>query len=1220
MQQNATLRPDGTDAGTPTAVPDVARRSGLTPDEWVVAPGELAGSDTVEGSPARRSRTAGSSGMDDLEAAVARLTEVSRGKSPSRGARDLESLLSFAMEGERRARENALKTATALDSVTRWIARAEDRLNEASRAAFEDRERTAAALKAVERVEERLSKTAETSLSGRNEHIEAVLRGFEKRIAHIDERLAALSARPIGRRGLDARDEVKNAVAEIRSRQSELETGTGVPARSLKVTDSAAPPARTTTACSNEDALRSLNEDIAKLASRLETARPVRTDFDVLAVGAIRDEMGRLQASIAGLATRDEVGAIERSILAFAERVASTRNEGDVEGVKALFEALQTEVRRLSGAVASGLPGRLTSDIEHLTRKIDAVAGTGVNPSVVEALSREIAEMRRVLADRAEPRRIEDLSRLMAELSAQVAEVATRQVDVIEFSSLKSSIEEIRSALKGARPEGKGSADYSQRFDRLTQDIEHLSNRVDGALPGNASALGADAVLQRLDRLDENLRSPLRGDDLKPIEELLRSLLGKLEQAERSGAGSDTLDALERQVATLAERIEKAPSGSDPALATLERAMGDLMAQVEGMRDDTFQAVEQAARTAVADTLGAAPATLGGADFSAFERDLADIKAYHSASDKRTHDTLAAVQLTLEQVVTRLANLEKGGGAPGPTIAAPPLGGDPVRPLDPRAVGLTGAAFSSDLSDADRAIAAPSADEILLEPGAARPGAEPSGKRGGASDASAGSKVSSSVDASAGDVKATFIAAARRAAQAAAAEAAIEAKGASRLPNADRLSGGKADTAGLLARTKTLTDKRRRPILLGLAAVVLAIGALQATGGLIRGGSKLAPAEPQRADTQAQNASKPSEKGREASVQGNLDPRTTQSVPDAAASPKETALTQPGAGQPQTSPPISRERDGNLTATPKREAAVADPKTPTVPPGKPDAKGAPKEAVQVDPAKAGEPAQSTPTLASLPGSAPANAPASNAGAAPAALERIANMAAVGEIPMVGSLPGLRPAVLAGEPAAVYEMAARAAEGRGMARDLKLAAKLFEKAAAHGLVPAQYRIGNFYEKGLGVTRDLALAKQWYQRAAEKGNAKAMHNLAVLLAEGAGAKPDYAAAIEWFRRGAEHGVRDSQFNLAVLQARGLGTGQDLAGAYTWFSIAAQQGDEDAAKKRDEVGARMAQADLATAKSAVERWRVPSLDPVANEVALPGHGWSEAPAKKAAGGGPV
>jgi localization factor PodJL len=147
-----------------------------------------------------------------------------------------------------------------------------------------------------------------------------------------------------------------------------------------------------------------------------------------------------------------------------------------------------------------------------------------------------------------------------------------------------------------------------------------------------------------------------------------------------------------------------------------------------------------------------------------------------------------------------------------------------------------------------------------------------------------------------------------------------------------------------------------------------------------------------------------------------------------------------------------------LPGSSKREAADADPKPATAQPGKSVA----KEPAQVDPARVGEPASAGPALTSLPGSTPANVPASNAGAAPAALERIANMASVGEIPMVVSLPGLRPAVLAGEPAAVYEMAARATEGRGMPRDLKLAAKLFEKAAAHGLALAQYRIGNFYE--------------------------------------------------------------------------------------------------------------------------------------------------------------
>jgi localization factor PodJL len=223
-------------------------------------------------------------------------------------------------------------------------------------------------------------------------------------------------------------------------------------------------------------------------------------------------------------------------------------------------------------------------------------------------------------------------------------------------------------------------------------------------------------------------------------------------------------------------------------------------------------------------------------------------------------------------------------------------------------------------------------------------------------------------------------------------------------------------------------------------------------------------------------------------------------------------------------------------------------------------------------------------------------------------ERIANVGAVGDIPAGQGVGGLRQAALA-DPAAVYELAARLAEGRGIPRDLKLAAKLFEKAAAYGLVPAQYRIGNHYEKGLGVTRDIPLAKAWYERAAEKGNARAMHNLAVLLAEGGpDGKPDYAAAAEQFRKAAEHGVKDSQFNLAVLLARGLGVSQNLARSYTWFAVVAGQGDEDAARKRDEVGSRLSASDLAAAKAAAEAFRPAAPAREANEVALPPQGWPE------------
>ena len=79
----------------------------------------------------------------------------------------------------------------------------------------------------------------------------------------------------------------------------------------------------------------------------------------------------------------------------------------------------------------------------------------------------------------------------------------------------------------------------------------------------------------------------------------------------------------------------------------------------------------------------------------------------------------------------------------------------------------------------------------------------------------------------------------------------------------------------------------------------------------------------------------------------------------------------------------------------------------------------------------------------------------------------------------------------------------------MTRDPHAAVLWFDRAAAQGLAPAQYRLGALYEKGIGVARDPALAKAWYKKAADAGNARAMHNLAVLIAEGAGSiKPDYS----------------------------------------------------------------------------------------------------------------
>ncbi|MGN6766414.1 MAG: peptidoglycan-binding protein [Rhizobiaceae bacterium] len=208
---------------------------------------------------------------------------------------------------------------------------------------------------------------------------------------------------------------------------------------------------------------------------------------------------------------------------------------------------------------------------------------------------------------------------------------------------------------------------------------------------------------------------------------------------------------------------------------------------------------------------------------------------------------------------------------------------------------------------------------------------------------------------------------------------------------------------------------------------------------------------------------------------------------------------------------------------------------------------------------------------------------------------------------------LREAAESADPKAIFEIGSRYAEGRGVASDMKAAAKWYAEAAGLGYAPAEYRIGNFYEKGIGVERDIAKAREWYVKAADQGNAAAMHNLGVLYAMGADGAVDNEAAVRWFEKAAELGVKDSQFNLGILAAKGVGMPQNLEESYKWFALVAKTGDKDAAAKRDEVANSLRPEQLQKARAATELWKARPVDQAANIVNIP-DAWKESDTKTA------
>ncbi|MCJ2051390.1 hypothetical protein [Methylobacterium sp. J-070] len=895
---------------------------------------------------------------------------------------------------------------------------------------------------------------------------------IERRMSQLGEQVAA--TRQPGRRARPAAADIRNAVQDIRQRQKELSQAGAVQAGA------------------DRGVVASMRMDLAR---RLE-ARIDEVVAPSAALTELQHEIVRLREAVDQLATSHDIVALEDAVISLSSGLERAQSGIDLTVIAAPIAEVRAQVERLAEEVAENVHNRVADDVRRLAERLDSVAATGAagqDDHTLAGLFAELEEIRRLIAALAGPERIQGLALSLQSVSAQVAELQRVGTD----PDLRPLLEEIRSDVKIAAP-----AVLADQIQTLADKVDLLCAREDWS----EQAGEADAA---------------RTGEMASIHAMLHNLAEKVDQV-GSRSEHEGLDALEKQVVTLAGRLD-APHSVDPALAGLERTMGDLLRQVTALREaaPSEAAVERAARNAVAQTLqGSGIATAETGEIGLLRASLADMQARQVASDLRLGATLEGVQSALERLLVRLGPVE--AGAP----RAPSLDERLMSSTSPEAT-LTAAEGRAVLRR-DSAETPRIADD-LLEPGSGRPVREPRGGR----DPGARRTPKERPVAETGsetDIKTSFIAAARRAAQAAQAELAAEAPAERRDARAQKVILPQATAEeGRFGRLRAEIDRRRRPLLLGLAAIVLALGALQAI-------SMRSPEEPPRVAPASKAAP----------------------VREEPAVPKDAA-----------------EDDG-------REVA----------------RGGTKDASKEAPA-AKPPVADPTTTQALPNALPADARAS---AVKTLVPQVSGMGALhtelGTLPP--ALTKVKLAALEGDGTAIWDLATREADGRGMPRDLALATKLYEKLAAAGYAPAQYKVAGHYEKGSGVVRDLDKAKLWYGRAAEQGHARSMHNLAVLHAENpaANGKPDYATAASWFRQGAEFGVRDSQYNLGVLYARGLGLTQDLVQSYAWFAAAAAQGDDDAAKKRDDVANKLSPTDLANAKSLANSFRPRKIDAAVND----------------------
>jgi TPR repeat protein len=121
-------------------------------------------------------------------------------------------------------------------------------------------------------------------------------------------------------------------------------------------------------------------------------------------------------------------------------------------------------------------------------------------------------------------------------------------------------------------------------------------------------------------------------------------------------------------------------------------------------------------------------------------------------------------------------------------------------------------------------------------------------------------------------------------------------------------------------------------------------------------------------------------------------------------------------------------------------------------------------------------------------------------------------------------------------------------------------------AAQGDAESQLRLGLRYAEGDGVIRNDREAAKWFELAAKQGLAEAQYHYGLMLLKGRGVVQDYHAAFNWIEKPARRGYAKAQYSLGELYRYGTGTPVDKARAYLWFNLAAAQGVDAAAKARD------------------------------------------------------
>ncbi|WP_454848107.1 peptidoglycan-binding protein [Rhizobium binxianense] len=908
-------------------------------------------------------------------------------------------------------------------------------------------------------------------------------------------------------------------------------------------------------------AVRALEDKLISIATAMEQLGTMMQPYDraiseqFAAMDTRLDEISRaIAASGRAAAVGDPalMHRLENRLSTLAEQIDLLSNNAAGRAAPAddLAERLEALTMRVEELAQAGSTSGLDERLDHLSYLLERTQKAAAQPDLTGALSdisRKIDALENGAVNDALAERLDYLARRIEAMEFPPAP-ATTAADDGAFRRIEGRLSDIAARLEESTAAPPADA---RALKNLEDQIANLSALM------NTSRAQADALPADFDRRMGAIEDYMATSDEYIIEAARQAAEAVVEAYSRNGgfqgaapaADMSALTALAEDLRHLEDISRDGEERTHRTFQALHETLMHIADRLDDMESRTRAGVRMPAAEADFDIAPHLPTAAGAAEArTSVPKASPVIRTTEIAEDAARQPSAPASETSA--IAIEAATQPGKPGAPAKSSLLASLGRRlvPGRRSEPKAAERPVIDPAPSIDPVD-VMPADAANE-LLEPGSGAPDVKKILERVRASQNAARGKPASENE------RADYIAAARRAAQAAAME--IDANQKSGSAKAEKKAAAKDRNKDKAPGKAGIFSRYRRPLLLAIGAVLLAIMAFPLARTLTSGES--APTADVAVLAGAAETPLPP------------DSETAPDQPEAAAPAAETQAAIPAAEQAQPeAEPASPSHHLTDTAPLDGEGA-----TTLSPSGTPDTATA-----AFVPTAAAEPAPQAPII----------------------------------VPDTVQPKALADAARSGDPLALFEIGARYTEGsNGLPTDQKQAAGWYQLAADKGFAPAQYRLGSLYEKGNGVERDIAKAKALYETAANQGNASAMHNLAVLYASGALGQQDYATAATWFTKAANLGVTDSQFNLAILCARGNGVPTDLEESYKWFAIAAKAGDKDAAQKRDEVANAMKPDQLEGARAKADLWKPEPLDNKANGVEIP-DAWANGPAPKTA-----